>query len=119
MKYLSIYNYLVKEEGLTSVQAIRSINEIRKFQPEIKEAFLKWYNTRECNLTVEGVSFHDLTERDKMKPVRAFKMLDWLKREPILALHYLTMRPFRADLSKVGSAKISTKIEENVDKSDI
>jgi hypothetical protein len=119
MKYLTLYNYLVNEEGLTMVQAFRSISEVRKLQPEIKDAFKNWFDTRECDLVVEGVSFNDLTNRDKMKPVRAFKMLDWLKREPLLALHYLAMRPFRADLSKVGGAKIATQIDIKQDHSDI
>lgn len=120
MKYLTLYNYLIKEEGLTRVQAVRSIAEIRKFQPEVKEAFLKWFDTKECDLTIEGVSYNDLITKDQMKPVRAFKMLDWLKREPYLALRYLAMRPFRADLSKVGSAKVAEDInEEDEDKSDI
>jgi len=53
-----------------------------------------------------------------MKSVRAFKMLDWLKREPVLAHRYLAQQILRADLSKHGSATIKTEIEEP-DKSDI
>lgn len=118
MKYIELYKYLVNEEGLTRVQAIRSINDIRKFDPEIKKAFGAWFETRKCDLVVEGISFDDLVTIEQMKPVRAFKMLDWVKREPFLAIRYLSRKPFITDMSKVGSAKIAEDIEET-DTSDI
>lgn len=118
MKYLELYKYLITEEGLTRVQAIRSINDIRKFDPEIKKALGKWFETQTCNLVVEGISFNDLVIIEQMKPIRAFKMLDWAKREPLLAIRYLAKRPFITDMSKVGSAKIAEDIEET-DTSDI
>lgn len=118
MKYIDLYNYLRDQEDLNRAQAIRSILAIRKFAPEIKAAMLEWTKTGKCGLTVADVSFNELVVSEGMKPVRAFKMLDWLKREPIMAHRYLSQRLMRADLSKVGSAKIAIDIPEN-DKSDI
>lgn len=118
MKYLDLYKYLVDEEELTRVQAIRSINDIRKFTPEIKKALGIWFETKKCDLVIEGVSFEELVNDEKMKPIRAFKMLDWVKREPYLAIRYLARRPFITDMSKVGSAKIADDIEET-DTSDV
>lgn len=118
MKYLELYKYLVNEEELTRVQAIRSINDIRKFDPEIKKALGKWFETRKCDLVIEGISFNDLVTIEQMKPIRAFKMLDWVKREPFLAIRYLSRKPFITDMSKVGSAKIAEDIEET-DTSDV
>lgn len=118
MKYLELYRYLIEEEELTRVQAIRSINDIRKFDPEIKKALATWFETKKCVLVIEGVSFEELTTKEEMKPIRAFKMLDWVKREPYLAIRYLARRPFITDMSKVGSAKVAEDIEET-DTSDV
>lgn len=118
MKYIDLYNYLRDQEGLNRAQAIRSILAIRKFAPEIKDAMSEWTKTGKCDLKIAEVSFSELIVSEGMKPIRAFKMLDWLKREPIMAHRYLSQRLMRADLSKVGSAKIAVDISEN-DKSDI
>lgn len=119
MKYIDLYQYLRNCEKLSRVQAIRSIIEIRQFDPIIKDAMSKWTKTGTCDLIIADVSFNELICTEEMKPIRAFKMLDWLNREPALAHRYLAQRIMRADLSKHGSAKISTEIEDNTDKSDI
>ena len=118
MKYIDLYNYLRDHEELSRTQAIRSILDIRKLDPEIKKALAEWAKKGKCDLTIEGVSFYELVASEDMKPIRAFKMLDWLKREPAIAHRHLAQRIMRADLSKYGSAEIKTDIEET-DTSDI
>lgn len=118
MRYIDLYNFLRNREGLNRVQSIRSIWNVRKFDPEIKAAMLTWVDTGSCNLTIADVSFEELTTKENMKPIRAFKMLDWLKREPAFAHRYLAQRRLRADLVLVGSAKLADDIEET-DQSDI
>ena len=122
MKYIDLFNYLISKDGedLSFVQAVRNIGRIRKLDPVIKEALVGFLNTGKCSHTEAGVCFTELVCTEKMKPIRAFLMLDWLKREPISALKYLALRGIHADLSEVGSAKIATKIDEgSIDKSDI
>ena len=107
-------------EALSFVQAVRNIIRIRKMDPVIKEALVSFLNTGVCSHTEAGVCFTELVGAEKMKPIRAFLMLDWLKREPMTALKYLALRGIHADLSEVDSAKIATKIDEgSIDKSDI
>ena len=118
MRYLDLYNFLRDKEGLTRVQAIRSIMDVRQLDPEIKHALVAWFETGHCELTIADVTFDELTNKEEMKPIRAFKMLDWLKREPAFAHRYLAQRRLKADLSQVGSAKVADEIEET-DKSDI
>lgn len=118
MKYIDLYHYLRDHEELNRAQAIRSIIAIRKLDPEIKKALETWTKTGKCNLEVEDVSFNELITSEGFKPIRAFKMLDWLKREPVFAHRYLAQRVMRADLSKFGSAQIAKDIPES-DKSDI
>lgn len=118
MKYIDLYNYLRDHEELSRVQAIRSIWGVRRLSPNIKIAITKWSETGVCNLEIADVKYNELVYTIGMKPIRAFKMLDWLSREPVLAHRYLAQRTMLADLSKHGSAKIRTEIEET-DKSDI
>jgi hypothetical protein len=92
--------------------------DIRRLDPEIKAALATWFETGKCDITVADVSFVELITKEDMRPIRAFKMLDWLKREPAFAHRYLAQRRMRADLTKVGSARLATEIEET-DKTDI
>lgn len=118
MKYIELYKYLRDKESLSRVQTIRSIWRVRSLAPEIKVAMGEWVRTGTCDLTIAGVSYKELVLKEGMKPVRAFKMLDWLKREPVIAYQYLVRRITLSDLSKHGSAKVATDIEET-DTSDI
>lgn len=119
IKYIDLYNRLRNDEELTIVQAIRSIVKIRHFDPEIKAALVQWLETGKCDLVVEDVSFNELTQEEEMKPFLAFKMLDWLKREPLLAYQCLAQRHMLDDLTQTGTAHISTAQPQDVDKSDI
>lgn len=122
MKYIDLFKYMISKDGedLSFVQAIRNIGRIRKMDPVIKDALFGFLNAGVCSHTEAGVCFTELVGAEKMKPIRAFLMLDWLKREPILGLKYLALRRIHADLSEVGSAKIATKVDESsIDKSDI
>lgn len=122
MNYIELLNYLMSKDGedLSFVQAVRNIGRIRKLDSEIKKALISFVNTGKCSHTEAGVCFTELVGGERMKPIRAFLMLDWLKREPITALKYLALRGIHADLSEVGSASIPSKIEEGtIDKSNI
>ena len=122
MNYIELLKYLMSSEGegLTFVQAVRNIGRIRRMDPEIKSALGKFLQTGKCNHEEAGVTFAELVNSEQMKPIRAFLMLDWLKREPVSALKHLALLGIHADLSEVGSAKINEDIDEtDIDKSDI
>ena len=122
MNYINLLSYMMSARGedLSFVQAVRNIGRIRKMDPGIKRAMEEFLDTGRCSHTEAGVCFTELIGAEKMKPIRAFLMLDWLKREPMTAMRYLALQGIHADLSAVGSAKIATEInEESIDKSDI
>ncbi len=122
MNYIDLFCYLISRdgEGLSIGQAIRNIGRIRKMAPEIKSALKRYIDSGKCSHSEAGVSFTELIGSEGMKPIRAFLMLDWLKREPIAALKYLALRGIHADLSEVGTAQISNNVDETtIDKSDI
>lgn len=112
MEYIKLYRYLRQNEMLTRVQAVRSSYEVRKLDKDIKKAISEWIKTGKCDLVIENVSYDELVTKEEMKPIRAFKMLDWLKREPMTAHYYLMHRLALADLSKNGSAQVALDIEE-------
>ena len=122
MKYLDLLGYMMSKDGedLSFVQAVRNIIRIRKMDPEIKNSLSNFMETGVCSHSEAGVCFTELTGAEKMTPVRAFLMLDWLKREPLSGLKYLALRGIHTDLSEVGSAKVRSDIDEkSIDKSDI
>ncbi len=119
--YIELLKYLISEEGLNWLQSIRTIARITKLSPSIKEALGDYLQTGKCDLEVAGVSFGELIDREGMKPIRAFLMLDWLERDPVSAIRYLALRGVHADLSRVGSATVSTEqaSEQEITNSDI
>ena len=121
MNYIDLLTYLMSSQGedLRLIQAVRNISRIRKMDNDIKIALSAFLKTGVCDYEEAGVSFVELVNDEHMKPVRAFLMLDWLKREPVEAMKYLAIRGVHADLSKVGSATIKEDVSEEIDKSEI
>lgn len=121
MNYIDLLTYLMSSQGedLRFIQAVRNISRIRKMDDSIKSALNTFLKTGVCDHEESGVSFVELVNDEHMKPIRAFLMLDWLKREPIEAMKYLAIRGVHADLSKVGSASIKEEVSEEIDKSEI
>lgn len=112
IKYESLLRYLTENELFSRIQALRIINRIRKLDPEIKKEFFKWFcYNRMPLLTIEGVTFEELINAEKMRPVRAFLFMDWLKREPVIALTYMAQlnetRPLQ-DLTEKDVEKLKT-----------
>lgn len=121
MNYIDLLTYLMSSRGenLRLVQAVRNISRIRKMDNGIKRSLNTFLKTGVCDHEEAGVSFVELVNDEQMKPIRAFLMLDWLKREPIEAMKYLAIRGVHADLSKVDSAAIKEEVSEETDKSEI
>ena len=89
-KYVKLFQYLRNEEGFGFSEAIQVMKKIDKVDAQVKEEFESWLLYRTTpNLEFEGISFNRLTKEEGMKPVRAFLMLDWIKRDPLAAVEYL------------------------------
>ena len=98
IEYAKLTAYLLEEEGLNPVSSCRNIQKVRTLPTELKKAVLCVLNGGIPDIEVEGVSFLDLTEKDGMKPIRAILMLDWLRREPAVATHYMASQRWRAPI---------------------
>lgn len=98
IKYFRLYDKL-RDAKLKPWEAIVAINELRKADPEILEEVYAWSEgALGSDLTIHGISFTSLTSEENgegMQPHRAFLMLDWLKKEPEEAFHYLATYRFR------------------------
>ena len=86
IKYVQLLKYLMKEEHFSEMEALRTISRVRRMHIEIRKAFFRWFNGYCPELTIEGVTFRELIEEENMRPVRAFLFMDWLRREPGIAL---------------------------------
>ena len=114
ISYISLYNYLTKVECLSNMEAVRSINRIRRLDPQIKMALSVWIRTGIVDLTVNGISFNELTKEDGFSPIRAFFMLDWIKREPVNAMKYMAVE--RMNVSAPPSEELQGKLRHLLQK---
>ncbi len=132
IKYVQLYNYLISEEGLDPISAFRSIQRIRELPSELKGSVLQVMQGEFPDLEYHDVSLNELIENEHMKPVRAILMLDWIRREPVVAMRYMETERLRApmhftdsDQEKIKKAlerlnsKESGSHENSSDKSDI
>lgn len=132
LKYIQLYNYLVSEEGLNPISAYRSIQRIRVLPSELKNSVLQVMQGEFPNIEYHGVTLNELIENEHMKPVRAILMLDWIRREPAVAMRYMETERLRApmqfsdsDKDKIKKAlerlnsKGSCSLESSSDKTDI
>jgi hypothetical protein len=79
-------------EGFTELEAREAIRTIRKMDKSLKKTFYRWFVKREApDVTVEGISYDELTEDMRMGGFRAFLYLDWLSKEPQSAKAALAM----------------------------
>lgn len=94
ISYIKFYTYLVDEAELSPLEAIRTINRVRKLDPQIKNTLIGWFNREDVILTINDVSFDELVNEEGFTPVRAFLLLDWIKREPAQAMYYMAIERF-------------------------
>ena len=88
-KYTKLYRYL-KENNYSFSEAIHVMKRVDKLDNQIKAYFELWLMDGVIpEKDIKGVTFKRLTSEEGMNPIRAFLMLDWIKREPEEALYYL------------------------------
>ena len=89
IKYIELYNK-IRSYGFSHLQTIRNIIRIRKADKRVKLAIQELLDGKEPSLTVHGVSYDELTTEERMNPIRALLMLDWLIQEPVQAMRYMS-----------------------------
>lgn len=109
-QYIKLYKSL-KNDKFSTKEAIHVIKRVQHLDNEIKEKLEQWLSDGESpDITIHGISYKDLIEKADMKKIRAFLMLDWIKREPTEALYYLA---YERNTNPVGlSPETIKKLEE-------
>jgi len=121
IRYIQLFEYLMKEEGLNAVSAYRSIQRVRRLPVEFKQAV--WQVLHGCipEMEYNDITLKELIEQDEMKPIRAIMMLDWIRREPVVAMRYMMTERMRAplnisesDMERVNAALERFKMKSSI-----
>ncbi len=105
IKYIQLFNYLMSEEGFNPVHAYQTIQKIRQLPSELKMVVLDVLEGKMPNIEYYEVTLEELIEKDKMKPIRAILMLDWIRREPAVAMRYMGIERYRVPQTITDSDK--------------
>lgn len=108
IEYTKLYEHLTKEEHLSAWEAIRSIAKVRKLAPEILKAIKEWSYGIVPEIAINGVSYSELTEMEDLKPIQAFLMLDWLKRDPVAAMRFMETERLRSQIKPLSNEEKQT-----------
>lgn len=103
IEYTKLYEHLTQNENLSPWEAIRNISKIRKLSPEILKAIKDWSYGAVPEISVNGVSYAELTEVEDLKPIQAFLMLDWLKRDPVVAMRFMETERLRSPIKPLSN----------------
>ena len=103
IEYIKIYNYLKEVEELDVIDTLRTIYRLRKLPKELLLAVETVISGKTPVITINGVSYEELVEKDGMKPIRAILMLDWIRREPEAAFAYMAECTRRAPIMPLNS----------------
>lgn len=102
------------------LSAYRSVQRIRKLPTDFKTAIEKVLSGLMPDMEYHGVTLNELIEKENMKPVRALLMLDWIRREPAVAMRFLETEKLRApmqfsqqDRDRIKEALERLKVKEN------
>lgn len=105
IKYIQLFNYIVTEEDANPINACRTIQKIRQLPNELKLAVLDVIEGKIPYVEYHDISLDELINNDKMKAIRAILMLDWIRREPAIAMRYMEIERYKAPQTITESDK--------------
>lgn len=106
IEYIRIFNYLKDVEKLDMIDVLRTIYRLRKLPKELLLAVESVISGKQPEITINGVTYDELVEKDGMKPIRAILMLDWIRREPEAAFDYMAECTRRAPIAPLNSEEL-------------
>ena len=114
IRYRGLLRVLQKDFGF--MDSIRFINRIRRFSPILIDALYEYQqNNTINNISVRDVSINELLENEKMSPIGAFVMLDWIEKKPEDAYNYMYKYRYSIPLPELTDAQkalVSERIKE-------
>ncbi|MBT9779416.1 hypothetical protein GPL15_23340 [Clostridium sp. MCC353] len=123
IKYSDLREYLLGK-GLNEWEAMHSIGKLRKIDPDLKKAFYECFNEGvEPDITISNITYQELVTKLNMNMVQAFLYLDWLRREPEIALDTMDRTtPMNLDesfMEKTSQITFEGEEKEEEDESDL
>lgn len=89
IKYSELREYLL-EQGFNEREIMHSIGKLRKIDKDLKQAFYECFREGiEPDFAISNITYEELISKLNMNMVQAFLYLDWLRREPEIALDTL------------------------------
>lgn len=83
ISYKRLMNYLVNELGYEEKRAKRTILALRKVEPSVLKAFLRWFYRGDFpKESLYGINVKALCDRRSLDVVTAFLTADWAARDP-------------------------------------
>lgn len=83
ISYKRLMNYLVNELKYEEQRAKRTISALRKVEPSILKAFLRWFYTGNFpRESLYGINVKALCDNRYLDEVTAFLTVDWAARDP-------------------------------------
>ncbi len=105
IRYTELKDLLYKiygDEKSKRWKTLKTILQIRRFSPGLKEAFYNFFNSdgeiTPDKLSYGGVTFNDLVEHEGMTALQAFLMLDWFDKDFDEAMEYMDRYRFRSPM---------------------
>lgn len=105
IKYIKLFDYIISNEDSNIIDACRTIQKVRQMPNELKLAVLDIIEGKMPYVEFHDISLEELINNDKMKPIRAILMLDWIRREPAIAMRYMEIERHRAPQTVTDSDK--------------
>src|SRR3989344_1805983 len=93
---LDLVHRLTTEFGYSPQIAEKVASQLVAMSPDIKGQFWQWWNTGQdaTDLVVNGYTVAKLKDEFGLNPIAAFSTLDWMMREPDVALQTLRRNDF-------------------------
>ncbi len=110
INYLKLYKYYTDIEKLPVFATLRNIWKVRNLPKEFKEVVAQIIskevdkqNVSITNLEFHGVSLQELVEQDGMTRMAAVFFMDWLRREPHMAIEFMRTEQFRTPMEPLDN----------------
>lgn len=96
IKYMHLVKAIVEETGLNPSAVYNAVVKVRQLPDELKAVVAAVLDGSVPEVEYHGVALQDIIEKDHVAPLRAVLMLDWIRREPAVAMRYMEIERYHA-----------------------
>lgn len=93
---MQLVKAVVQETGMHPSAIYDTIVKVRQLPDELKAVVAAVLDGSIPNAEYHGVCLQDIIDKDHLAPLRAVLMLDWIRREPAVAMRYMETERYHA-----------------------